>query len=242
MGIYAGGQEYAKAYAGGVEFTGALAGGEAYLAGEATGLLGYPLDFWAEYRRSESGNTFVGSTTGAAVWLFTSDGEPLEQEFKGGSQPDTWREITADTDEPDNVTSVTVSGFSFRFRKAGLPWLPSDDGISVEDVLWANGVFRFFSADRPGTLTHGVTRRAGGGINIAAVIEDPDGVASVDAASLTASDAQVVDISSDWLRRDANAFTHADDRRNNRWRIATMSVTYTDGNGVQSTLTADWNV
>ena len=109
-----------------------------------------------------------------------------------------------------------------------------------------NGLIPFFAAlatpDRPGTLTHGATRRVGGGINIAAVISDPDGIASVDSASITASDAQVVDISSNWLRRDANAFTHADGRRNNRWRIATMSVTYTDGNGVQSTLTDSWDV
>lgn len=96
-------------------------------------------------------------------------------------------------------------------------------------------------ADRPGTLTDGVTRRASGQ-DFAIVIEDPDGIASVDSATLTASDGQTANISSDWIRRDANAFTHTDRRTNNRWRRGSMSVTYTDNNGVQSTLTASWNV
>jgi len=243
MGIYAGGVEYSKAYVGGVEFTGALAGGESYLAAAPTGLLGYPPDFWAEYRRSDVGAAFSALSSGAAVWLFTSDGEPLEQEFKGGSQPDTWRAVTADTDEPDPVTSVTISGFSFRFRKAGLPWLPSDDGLSVDDINWqATGVYRFFPPDQPGTITHGVTRRQGGGIDIAAVISDPDGIATVDSAQLDATDGRTNDISADWVRRDANSFTHADDRTGNRWRKASMSITYTGGNGVQSTLTDSWDV
>ena len=98
------------------------------------------------------------------------------------------------------------------------------------------------ATDQCGTLTHGVTRRAGGGVDIAAVIEDPDGITSVDDVIILATDGRSNDISSNWLRRDANSFTHADDRTGNRWRTASMRVTYTDGNGVQSTLTADWNV
>jgi len=132
VGIYVGGQEYAKAYMGGVEFTGALVGGDQYLAATAP--------------------------------------------------------------------------------------------------------------DQPGTLTHGVTRKQGGGVNIAAIIADPDGITSVDSATINSTDGRSNDISANWIRRDANSFTHADDRGGNRWRRASMSVTYTDGNGVQSTLTDSWSV
>ena len=96
--------------------------------------------------------------------------------------------------------------------------------------------------DQPGTLTHGVTSRGGGGVNIAAIIEDPDGIASVDSAQLDSTDGRTNDISGEWVRRDANSFTHADVRTGNRWRNASMSVTYTDGNGVQSTLTDSWSL
>ncbi|MCY4470789.1 MAG: hypothetical protein OXC08_18905 [Thiotrichales bacterium] len=111
-------------------------------------------------------------------------------------------------------------------------------GIAIGDTK----VWPAAAPDQAGTLTHGATSRAGGGVNIATVIEDPDGIASVDAAQLDATDGRSNDISSDWVRRDANSFTHADERTGNRWRRASMSVTYTDGNGVQSTLTDSWNL
>ncbi len=244
MGIYIGGVEYSKAYAGGVEFTGALAGGESYLAEAApTGLFGYPLDFWAELVRALSPAVPLRPTSdGPYVWLRTSDGDPLEQQlatiFSGGA----FNDITADTDEPDYIATF-VSGGTYRFRKPGLPWIPSDAGFTFSDIVWpANGVYRFFSADRPGTLTHGATRRQGGGINLACVIEDPDGIASIDAAQLDSTDGRSNDITANWVRRDANSFTHADERTGNRWRTASVTVTYTDGNGVQSTLTDSWDV
>jgi len=96
--------------------------------------------------------------------------------------------------------------------------------------------------DQPGTLTHGVTLKAGRGINIATIISDPDGIASVDSSTLTASDGRTSDVSTNWMRRDANSFTHTDERDNNRWRVGSMVLTYTDSNGVQSTLTASWDV
>lgn len=104
----------------------------------------------------------------------------------------------------------------------------------------------FFAAaapvDQPGTVTPGASRN-GASTVFAAVLSDPDGVTSIDAATLTAmSDGQVAGITAAWTRRDANSFTHADSRRNVRWRIGTISVTYTDGNGIQSILTADWDV
>ena len=109
-------------------------------------------------------------------------------------------------------------------------------------AIGASKVWPPARADRAGTLTHGVTTRRGGGIDIAAIIEDPDGIATVDSASLMATDGRNNDISGDWVRRDANSFTHADNRSGNRWRNASMSVTYTDGNGVQSTLTDSWSL
>ena len=95
------------------------------------------------------------------------------------------------------------------------------------------------SADLPGTLTPGVT---GSGRNrvFASTLTDPDGIRSVDASTVTASDGQVANI--DWTRRDANTFVHAAARRNTRWNSGTMSVTYTDGNGVQTTLSEDWSI
>ena len=99
--------------------------------------------------------------------------------------------------------------------------------------------------DRPGTLNAGVTTSGRRNIAIAAVVSDPDGIRSIDAATLTArSDGRVVNIndSGDWVRRDANSFTHADTRGRNVWADGTLSVTYTDGNGVQSTLTDTWSV
>ena len=93
--------------------------------------------------------------------------------------------------------------------------------------------------DQTGALAPGVTRE-GRNYIFASVLSDPDGIRSVDAASITArSDGQVAQI--EWTRRDANTFTHAASRRNARWATGTMSVTYTDGNGVQSTVTDDWS-
>ena len=243
MGIYAGGVEYNKAYVGGVEFTGALAGGESYLAAAPTGLLGYPPDFWAELVRAvSSGPPFTPAADGSAIWLRTSDGEPLDQETRLNASSN-WFPVAADISEPDLISSRLLNPGIYRFRKVGLPWLPTDDGVEPRSVVWpANGVYRFFSADQPGTLTHGATRRQRGGINLACVISDPDGIASIDAAQLDSTDGRTNDITANWVRRDANSFTHADERPGNRWREASVTVTYTDGNGVQSTLTDSWDV
>ena len=246
MGIYVGGQEYAKAYVGGVEFTGALAGGESYLAPAPTGLLGYPLDFWAELVRNPDSQTFAPAVTGDSFWLRTSDGLAIEWwvllDQIPGQSVSLWTELRTIT--PPSHVGWIDDILDVRFRKPGLPFIPNDDGLDLDMISgsFTNGVYRFFSADQPGTITHGVTRRQGGGITIAAVIEDPDGIATVDSAQLDSTDGRTNDISSAWVRRDANSFTHADERPGNRWREASMSITYTDSNGVQSTLTADWNV
>ena len=104
-------------------------------------------------------------------------------------------------------------------------------------------VFRAAAAppvDRAGTLNAGVTRQGRNSI-FASVLSDPDGIRSVDAARVESrTGGRRANI--DFVRQDARSFTHADNRANSDWRAGTMTVTYTDGNGVQTTLTDDWNV
>ena len=108
---------------------------------------------------------------------------------------------------------------------------------------FTNGVYRFFSADQPGTITAGASRSSGDTV-FDVIVSDLDGIASIDGAFLRATDGTQSDISGsgDWSRRDANSFQHQDRRGHNRWRNGLVSVTYTDGNGVQATLTANWSV
>ncbi len=244
MGIYAGGVEYSKAYVGGVEFTGALAGGESYLAAAPTGLLGYPLDFWAELVLNDDAQTFAPDPTGESMWLRTSDGAPIEWWSINDFPPRVWTEIPVSPITPPRHIGWVDDIVNIRFRKPGLPFIPNDNGLDLDMIAgsFVNGVYRFFSADQPGTLTHGATRRQGSGINLACVISDPDGIASIDAAQLDSTDGRSNDITANWVRRDANSFTHADERTGTRWREASVTVTYTDGNGVQSTLTDSWDV
>ena len=94
--------------------------------------------------------------------------------------------------------------------------------------------------DRPGTLNAGVTR-SGRDTVFASVLSDPDGIRSVDSARVASrTGGRTADIV--FNRRDANSFTHGATRRNADWRAGTMTVIYTDGNGVRATVTADWNV
>lgn len=95
--------------------------------------------------------------------------------------------------------------------------------------------------DQPGTLTAGASRSSGNTV-FDIVVNDPDGITSVDSAFLRASDGTQADVSDDWDRRDANTFQHTDRRRHDRWRSGLASVTYTDGNGVQTTITGNWSV
>lgn len=106
----------------------------------------------------------------------------------------------------------------------------------------ANVLYRAVTTpvDRPGTLTPNVSI-SGRNRVFASTLTDPDGIRGVSASTITArSDGQVSQIT--WTRRDANTFVHTQSRRNTRWNSGTMSVTYTDGNGVETTLTANWSV
>ena len=95
--------------------------------------------------------------------------------------------------------------------------------------------------DQPGTITAGASRSSGRTL-FAIVVTDPDGITSIDSSFLRASDGTQQDISTGWSRRDANTFEHADNRRHDRWRSGLVSAIYTDDNGVQTTITANWSV
>lgn len=104
--------------------------------------------YWAELVRSTSTTMLIESASGNQVWLRTSDGEPLEQEF-ASRIPTTWSTIPDDDQEPDFLTFAT-RGWRFRFRKAGAAWIPSNSGIYLPDVPWnGSAVYRFFEGVYP---------------------------------------------------------------------------------------------
>ena len=99
------------------------------------------------------------------------------------------------------------------------------------------------ATDSPGTLTLSVTRRGAGGANFEFSVADPDGVRSISAATLTATDGTAANVLGDFSRTNANTFGGIDSRRHNRWRVGTMSVTYVDNtSGESRTVTQDWSV
>ena len=81
-------------------------------------------------------------TAGTNVWLRTSDGEPLEQQFFSQNTR-RWINQVEDLDEPDYVTISTASN-PWRARKPDLPWIPSDNGITISSSTFTDGVLRFF--------------------------------------------------------------------------------------------------
>ena len=109
--------------------------------------MAYPAGYWAELVRSPPG-PLMESATGTRIWLRTSDGLPLEQEyFRDG----TWQATAADTDEPDFVFGSSTDVTGWRARKAGEAWIPSTNGFRFNDhnflaaVPWAGASsYRFF--------------------------------------------------------------------------------------------------
>ena len=106
--------------------------------------------------------------------------------------------------------------------------------------------FRSAPVDQPGTLT--VNAVAGGRRNAGAVVTlfvfDPDGITSITSAVLNSSDGQGTrDFAATIARTDANTFTQPAMTFNNaRWRTATVTITYVDGNGLSATLVANYTV
>ena len=156
--------------------------------------------------------------------------ERLSREHVGLVQVQTreWRELSLRTD--GLIMSILAGYHRFLQILSGYYLIPESG--SFADTA---------QSDQPGTLESGVTRRGGGGINLNAVVSDPDGITAIVSSFLSSSDGQTVQ-NLQWVRRDANSFTHVDNRNNNRWRRASLAVTYTDGNGVQRFLAANWDV
>lgn len=95
--------------------------------------------------------------------------------------------------------------------------------------------------DQPGTLKVDVARQ-GRNYNFVFSITDPDGIRSLTAAMVTASDGTVANALGDFARTDANTFSGRDSRRNARWASGTMSVTYVDDtSGAAHTLQQAWS-
>ena len=94
--------------------------------------------------------------------------------------------------------------------------------------------------DTPGVLAISVTRQ-GRNYIFTFSIGDTDGIRSVTAASLTASDGTNSNVLSDFSRRNANTFAGTDSRRNARWASGSISLTYVDAtSGASHTLTNTW--
>ena len=105
---------------------------------------GYPDNYWAELVRSSSSTALVEASLGQFAWLRTSDGEPLEQERMAASGR--WFSVSDDTGEPDFVVRIGSTIHTYRFRKAGAQWIPSDAGIAINDINWNGQItHRFFT-------------------------------------------------------------------------------------------------
>ena len=113
---------------------------------------GYPVGYWLDFVRSSSTSSIVEDASGIRVWMRTSDGEPLEQQYLvsgvwTASEDSGFAEFPArgDTVEPDFIGNVGSNRF-WRARKAGLPWLPSDAGSQYGQVSWGGmATFRAFT-------------------------------------------------------------------------------------------------
>lgn len=105
--------------------------------------MAYPAGYWVEFIRSTSTGSLIPSATGNNIWMRTSDGLPLEQQYYNRTN-NRWGTTLTDQDEPDYITIVTANA-TWRARKSGEAWLPSDDGIAIRSIVWpSNGIYRFF--------------------------------------------------------------------------------------------------
>ena len=142
MGIYFGGVEYSGAYAGGSAISNGFASGSEVFSASPS--------YWAEIVRSSSSQSLTESATGNHAWLRTSDGEPLEQQWVSLGM---WTDEGEDLSEPDYLSSIP-GGATRRFRKPGLQWIPSRQGVSVGSIAWGGlTTHRFFSRQYPPSST-----------------------------------------------------------------------------------------
>ena len=105
----------------------------------------------------------------------------------------------------------------------------------------ADIIYRYEAPDVPGSLSVAVTQQ-GRDYNFVFSVTDPDGISSLTAATVTASDGREADALGDFARSDANTVAGSDTRRNARWASGTMSVTYVEARSGQArTLTQAWS-
>ena len=116
-------------------------------------------------------------------------------------------------------------------------------GQEVSKALIA-GIERFTEpvSDRQGTLTVGASRRSRGAtINYS--ITDPNGIRGITSVIMLADDGTRSDVTSQITRTDANTFGGTNVRSNNKWRVASITITYVDAaSGASHTLTESWSL
>ena len=95
--------------------------------------------------------------------------------------------------------------------------------------------------DTPGVLAVSVTL-VGRNYNFTFSVTDVNGIRSLTAATVIASDGTSANVLGDFSRTNANTFSGTDARRNARWSSGTMRVTYVDAvSGASQTLTQTWS-
>lgn len=96
--------------------------------------------------------------------------------------------------------------------------------------------------DATGALTVRATRRSRGA-NIDYSITDTDGIRSITSVVMVAGDDTRSDVTSQIARDDANTFSGTSARNNNKWRVASITITYVDAtSGASHTLTERWSL
>ena len=96
--------------------------------------------------------------------------------------------------------------------------------------------------DTAGVLSVSASRRSRGA-QIDYSITDVDGIRSISSVIMRADDGTVSDVTSQISRSNANTFTGDSTRSNNKWRVASITITYVDNrSGASHTLTRNWSI
>ena len=110
-------------------------------------------------------------------------------------------------------------------------------GLSVRGQGYVSSV-----VDAGGMLNVSATRRSRGAL-IDYSITDTDGIRSVTSVIMRADDGTISDVTSQIARSDANTFAGVSTRSNNKWRVASITITYVDAkSGASHTLTRSWSL
>ena len=96
--------------------------------------------------------------------------------------------------------------------------------------------------DTPGALNVTAVRRRNGA-TIDYLVTDVNGIRSLTSVIMRASDGTVSNVTSATARTDANTFAGTSVRANNKWRNASITITYVDArSGASHTLTQNWSI